>query len=128
MFQPNVGPGNWCIPLLADENPGPEKAWLARLQANPCEVLVLTPDVVSTFAHPSRAERVRNKKAHLFELRGQLFSQQRAILSALDRAVTLAERGTGMVRQVPMEAHSLKVRYCVSISVYQNKCLNDNMF
>nr|VZH99043.1 unnamed protein product [Spirometra erinaceieuropaei] len=100
---------DWLTSCLAQAGEGAKSAWVRRLVKNPCTVLVQTPNLVSSFPDPQRAQRVRERTANLFELRTHILSRQCGLLQALDRIPLLPKLGVRIVHLAVKEARVLKI-------------------
>ncbi|BHF61227.1 Trafficking protein particle complex subunit 10 [Sparganum proliferum] len=100
---------DWLTSSLAQAGEGEQSAWVRRLVKNPCTVLVQTPNLVSSFPDPQRAQRVRERTANLFELRTHILSRQCGLLQALDRIPLLPKLGVRVVHLAVKEARVLKI-------------------
>uniref|UniRef100_A0A0V0J7X3 TRAPPC10/Trs130 N-terminal domain-containing protein n=1 Tax=Schistocephalus solidus TaxID=70667 RepID=A0A0V0J7X3_SCHSO len=100
---------DWLTSSLAQAEEGEHPAWVRRLVNNPCDVLVQTPNLVSSFPDPQRAQRVRERKANLFEVRTHILSRQCGLLQALDRIPSLPKLGVRIVHLTVKEARALKI-------------------
>ncbi|VDL94214.1 unnamed protein product [Schistocephalus solidus] len=65
--------------------------------------------MVSSFPDPQRAQRVRERKANLFEVRTHILSRQCGLLQALDRIPSLPKLGVRIVHLTVKEARALKI-------------------
>ncbi|VDD80195.1 unnamed protein product [Mesocestoides corti] len=99
----------FAILMPSKDEQGPA-SWVRSLLSNPCETLVSTPNIISTFPDPLRVERVRTRKANLFELRSHILSRQCALLQATDRIAELPLRAVRTIRLASKESRDLKLR------------------
>lgn len=78
------------------------------LLSNSCENLLADPTIISTYASPQRVERVRRRKANLFELRAHILTRECALLQVLDRITELPACAVRNIRLCTKEARDLK--------------------
>ncbi|KAL5970040.1 Trafficking protein particle complex subunit 10 [Taenia solium] len=99
---------NCLSSALADAAGNGVNRWVRDLLSNSCENLLDDPTIISTYASPQRVERVRRRKANLFELRAHILTRECALLQALDRITELPAFAVRNIRLCTKEARDLK--------------------
>uniref|UniRef100_A0A158REF7 Trafficking protein particle complex subunit 10 n=1 Tax=Hydatigena taeniaeformis TaxID=6205 RepID=A0A158REF7_HYDTA len=97
--------------------------WVRDLLSNSCENLLADPTIISTYASPQRVERVRRRKANLFELHAHILTRECALLQALDRITELPACAVRNISLCTKVARDLKASPFFALSHLSPLCM-----